>query len=161
MDEHVVADHRHAGDLMSTNSPVPDGATQGAEPEPFRGRALSASLTVKDLQKSLAWYHDVVGFTIDRKYEREGKLVAVALNAGEVRLLIGQDDGAKGWDRVKGEGFSLQITTDQNVDEIASRIKGLGGVLDSEPADMPWGVRVFRLRDPDGFKLTISSVQAG
>ena len=35
-----------------------------------------------------------------------------------------------------------------------------GGVLDTEPADMPWGARVFRLRDPDGFKLTISSVQA-
>ena len=53
---------------------------------------LSVSLTVKDLQKSLAWYRDVVGFTIDQKYEREGKLMAVALKAGNVRVLIGQDD---------------------------------------------------------------------
>ena len=142
---------------MSTNSPVPGGANKRTEPEPFRGRTLSASLTVKDLQKSLAWYHDVVGFTVDRKYEREGKLMAVALKAGEVRLLIGQDDGVKGWDRVKGEGFSLQITTDQNIDEIANRIKRLGGILDSEPADTRWGARIFRLQDPDGFKLTISS----
>ena len=140
---------------MSTNSPVPAGAT--GEAESFRGRTLSASLTVKDLQKSLVWYHDVVGFTIDQRYEREGKLRAVALKAGNVRLLINQDDGAKGWDRVKGEGFSLQITTAQNVDEIARRIKQHGGTLDSEPADMPWGARVFRLRDPDGFKFAISS----
>jgi uncharacterized glyoxalase superfamily protein PhnB len=145
---------------MTTNSPVPDGASRRAEPESFRGRTLSASLTVKDLQKSLAWYRDVVGFTVDREYEREGKLRAVALRAGDVRLVIGQDDGAKGWDRVKGEGFSLRITTDQNVDEIAKRIKKVGGTLESEPADTPWGARMFRLRDPDGFRLAISSDNA-
>lgn len=142
---------------MSTNSSVTDGAMGRRESEAFRARTLSASLTVKDLQKSLVWYHDVVGFTVHQKHEREGKLRAITLKAGEVRLLIGQDDGAKGWDRVKGEGFSLQITTDQNVDEIAKRIKERGGTLDSEPADMPWGARVFRLRDPDGFRLAISS----
>jgi lactoylglutathione lyase len=142
---------------MSTNSSVPDDSTKRAGPEPFLARALSASLTVRDLQKSLAWYQDVVGFTVDRKYERDGKLRAVALKAGDVRLLIGQDDGGKGWDRVKGEGFSLQITTDQNVDAIANRIKDLGGTLEAEPADMPWGARIFRLQDPDGFKFAISS----
>jgi lactoylglutathione lyase len=141
---------------MSINSPVA-AATNRARPEALSGRTLSASLTVKDLQKSLAWYRDVVGFAVDQEHEREGKLRAVALKAGAVRILIGQDDGAKGWDRVKGQGFSLQITTTQNVDEIAKRIKELGGKLESEPADMPWGARVFRLQDPDGFKLVISS----
>ena len=142
---------------MSTNSSVPDGSTKRAGPEPFLARTLSASLTVRDLQKSLAWYQNVVGFTVDRKYERDGKLRAVALKAGDVLLLIGQDDGAKGWNRVKGEGFSLQITTDQNVDAIAHRIKELGGTLEAEPADMPQGGRIFRLQDPDGFKFAISS----
>jgi uncharacterized glyoxalase superfamily protein PhnB len=143
---------------MSTNSSIPGNTTKRAEPELLHGRSLSVSLTVKDLQKSLAWYHDVVGFTIDRKIERDGKLRVVALKAGDVQISINEDDGAKGWDRVKGEGFSLRITTDQSVDEIAKRIKELGGTLDTEPADMPWGARIFRLRDPDGFRLTISSV---
>ncbi len=40
---------------------------------------------------------------------------------------------------------------------LAMRIKRAGGALESEPADTPWGARVFRLRDPDGFRLTISS----
>ena len=145
---------------MSTNSPITEGATERADSESFHASLLSASLTVKDLGKSLTWYHDVLGFSIDRKIEREGKLRAVALKAGVVRISINQDDGAKGWDRVKGVGFSLQITTDQNIDEIANRIKKLGGTLDSEPADMPWGVRLFRLKDPDGFKLVISSPRA-
>ena len=126
-------------------------------PESFRGRNLSASLTVKDLHRSLDWYRNVLGFTVDQKHEREGRLVAVSLKAGAVRILLGQDDGAKGLDRAKGEGFSLMITTAQDVNEIAAGIKARGGALDSEPADAPWGARFFRLRDPDGFKLTIST----
>ena len=142
---------------MSTNSSIPDGPPRRTGPEPFVARTLSASLTVKDLERSLAWYQDVLGFRIDRKYEREGKPRAVALKAGDVLLLLGQDDGAKGLERVKGEGLSLTLTTDQDVDAIAHRIKQLGGVLESEPADMPMGGRIFRLLDPDGFKFAISS----
>lgn len=129
-------------------------------PAGFQGHQISASLTVKDIHKSLTWYHEVMDFAIDRKHEREGKLVAVSLQAGNVRLLINQDDGAKGVDRTKGVGLSLQITTEQNIDEIAQRIKKLGGVLSTEPADMPWGARAFRIQDPDGFKFVISTVRA-
>lgn len=141
---------------MSTPSQVPAGGTTRAQPESFRGRTLSASLTVRDLEKSVAWYRDILGFTVDQEYERDGKLRAVSLKAGAVRILIGQDDGAKGLDRVKGEGFSLRITTAQDIDELAKRIKDHGGVLESEPADA-WGARVFRLQDPDGFRFVISS----
>ena len=142
---------------MTTNSPIPDSTAKRAEPESFNASAFSISLTVKDIAVSLVWYHDVLGFAIDRKIEREGKLRSVALKAGNARISINQDDGAKGWTRIKGEGFSLNITTEQNIDKIANRIKELGGILDTEPADMPWGVRMFRLKDPDGYKLAISS----
>ena len=141
---------------MSTDSPA-GFVERRAHPESLRGRSLWASLTVNDLQQSLAWYRDVVGFTVDQEHEREGRLVAVSLKAGDVRILLGQDDGAKGWDRKKGEGFSLQLITAQDVDEVAQRIKERGGTLESEPMDMPWGSRVFRVVDPDGFKLAISS----
>ncbi len=128
-----------------------------AEPATFRARELNASLTVKDVQKSLVWYSEIMGFYVHQRYESEGKLRGVALKAGSVRILLNQDDGAKGSDRVKGAGFSLQFTTAQNVDDVANRIKKRGGTLESEPADMPWGARVFRVTDPDGFKLVISS----
>lgn len=141
---------------MSKSSPASNVGTERAQPDYLHANTLAASLSVKDLQKSMAWYRDVVGFTVDNQYERDGKLMAVALKAGAVRILLGQDDGAKGLDRIKGEGFSLMITTDQNIDEIAKRIKDLGGTLETEPADN-WGARVFRVRDPDGFRLAISS----
>ena len=128
-----------------------------AEPQSFRARALQNSLTVKDLEKSLQWYHEVIGFMIDQKYEREGKLVAVALKAGDVRILLNRDDGKRGWERVKGEGISLSFVTAQSIDQLANRVKEMGGTLETEPADMPWGVRMFRLTDPDGFKIAIMS----
>ena len=127
------------------------------KPAAFEARSLSTSLTVKDLRASLAWYRDVLGFTVNQQHEREGVVRAVSFSAGAVQLLINQDDGAKGMDRVKGEGFSLMFTTSQDVDAIARGITERGGTLDSEPADMPWGARVFRLRDPDGFRLVITS----
>jgi uncharacterized glyoxalase superfamily protein PhnB len=138
---------------MSSESP----ASADAPPESFHARALTASLTVKDLAASLAWYQDVMGFAVDQRHEPGGTLVAVSLRAGNVRILLNQDNGARGWDRSKGEGISLQITTDQDVDPYAARIRAAGGTLDSEPADMPWGGRAFRLHDPDGFKFAITS----
>jgi uncharacterized glyoxalase superfamily protein PhnB len=141
---------------MSTDSnasAAPGGRTQ---PESFRARNLMASLTVGDIHRSLAWYRDVVGFTVAQMYEREGTLRAVSLKAGTVEILLTQDDGAKGTDRVKGAGFSLQFTTAQDIDQLAARIVAHGGTLAAPPADA-WGARVFRLLDPDGFKLVVST----
>jgi uncharacterized glyoxalase superfamily protein PhnB len=144
-------------DLMTQDASRSAGGAARAQPESLRATALAASLTVKDLEKSLAWYRDALGFTVDQTHERGGKAIAVSLKAGVVRILLNQDDGAQGWDRAKGAGFSLQITTAQNIDEVASRVRRAGSTLDSEPTDMPWGARAFRLRDPDGFRLVISS----
>ncbi len=129
---------------------------EGSQTGSFHAKSLAISLTVKDLQKSFAWYTEVLGFGVDRKLERDGKVRGYALRAGDINISINQDDGAKGWDRVKGLGFSLRITTDQSVDEIAKRVKEHGWKLDLEPTDMPWGSRAIRLLDPDGFKLSIS-----
>jgi uncharacterized glyoxalase superfamily protein PhnB len=131
-----------------------------AQPESFRASTMTASITVKDLPTSVAWYRDALGFTVDREYERDGKVRSVAIVAGAVRLLLNQDDGGKGWDRVKGAGLSLQFITSQSVDAIANRIKAAGGTLETEPADMPWGVRMFRVRDPDGFRFAVSQERA-
>ena len=104
----------------------------------------------------MAWYRDVVGFTVVRDYRRGERLIAVALEAGSVELLLTQDDGAKGLDRAKGEGFSLQITTTRNIDDLAARIRARGARLETAPFSMA-GKRAFRLRDRDGFRLAFSS----
>ena len=142
--------------LIQYYPPMHETMTNDDTPLPLEASTLSASLTATDLTKSLAWYRDVLGLTVARTFERDGKVFAASLRAGAAPILLTQDNGARGADRVKGEGFSLQLTTAQNIDELARGIRARGGVLENDPADV-MGARMFRLRDPDGFKLVISS----
>ena len=112
---------------------------------------------MNDLEKSLAWYRDVVGFAVEERWEHEGRVTGVSLRAGNVIFMIGQDDWKKGRDRKKGEGFRIYCTTTQDVDALAKGIEARGGRLDQKPTDQPWGTRDFALTDPDGFKITIGA----
>jgi uncharacterized glyoxalase superfamily protein PhnB len=127
------------------------------QPETLRLRSASPSFTVNDVERSLAFYCDVLGFFPGQRWEEDGRLLGVELRAGSVSFYVGQDDWRKGRDRKKGEGFRMYCTTSQDIDALAERVKAHGVVLDQEPTDQPWGGRDFALSDPDGFKLTISS----
>jgi uncharacterized glyoxalase superfamily protein PhnB len=127
-----------------------------AEPQSFRASALSVSLTVTDLERSVRWYTDAIGFIVTQRHERAGRLVAVTLKAGTATILLGQDDGAKGWELMKRDGITLQFTTAQNVDALAARISANGWPLLSEPTDAAWGPRSLRVADPDGYRLVFS-----
>jgi len=116
--------------------------------------SVNPSFTVSDLQKSLAWYRDVLGFTVGERWEHEGKLAGIELKAGQVSVYLSQDDWKKGRDRVKGEGFSIHYETDQDIDKLAAHIKAKGGRLLQDPAS-GWGSRHFAIADPDGFKIMI------
>jgi uncharacterized glyoxalase superfamily protein PhnB len=103
----------------------------------------------------LEWYRQV-GFIVEQLWQDEGQVRGAVLVAGVGRLMLAQDDWAKGRDRMKGQGVRLYLTTTQDVDQVAANIKERGGELESEPADMPWGARALTLVDPDGFQLTIA-----
>ncbi len=120
---------------------------------------LGLSLTCKDVEASLRWYNEVLGFTVGQSFERDGKVAGGVIAAGEIRIVLNQDDGKLGWDRIKGQGLLLQINVSSpaDVDAAAERIRAAGGVILSEPEDRPWGVRMFQFKDPDGFKLGIST----
>lgn len=127
------------------------------EPETLRLEGTTPALTVGDIGASLSWYRDVVGFQVQETWENEGAVTGASLSAGATRVLLLQDNWAKGRDRVKGVGFRLHMATAGDIDEIAAGIVARGGTLASPPADMPWGARAFSLVDPDGFGFTIAS----
>jgi lactoylglutathione lyase len=125
------------------------------KPETFRARAASPSLTVNDLARSLAWYRDILGFTVKDTWKEGERVIGYEVVAGKTSIMLGQDDFAQGRDRRKGVGMRFYLATVQNVDDLAGRIKAKGGVLDHEPKDMPWGSRLFTVTDPDGFRYSI------
>jgi uncharacterized glyoxalase superfamily protein PhnB len=118
--------------------------------------AIIPTITVDDLQKSISFY-EVLGFTIDERWEDKGTLLGVMLRAGKSEIGLNQDDWQKGRDRKKGIGVRLSLSTPQNVDEIAKRAKSAGITLKSEPHDTEWKSRAFEVVDPSGFLLTIFS----
>ena len=114
------------------------------------------TLTVDDLQKSIAFY-EALGFAIDERWEEKGTLLGVMLRAGATRIGLNQDDWKKGRDRKKGVGVRLTMSTTQNVDDIAARARSAGIRLISEPHDTEWNSRAFEVTDPSGFLITIYS----
>ena len=116
-------------------------------------------LTVNDVNASMTFYCDVLGFTMKQKWEEKGVLLGGELAAGDVRIYIGQDDWKKGRDRVKGVGMRVywQVKSKKDVDKFAADIVKRGGTLASPPVDNEWGGRSFDLDDPSGFKITVSS----
>jgi len=140
---------------MSSEATVAAPSTNAAQ-EKLDTREVHISLTAKDVEQSIAWYRDVLGFAVEYPMERDGKVFAASMRSGAARLIINQDDGNRGWTRVKGEGFAITFDTTQDVDAVAAGIKARGGTLLIEPADMPWGVRMFRVVDPDGYRISIS-----
>lgn len=124
------------------------------QPETLRLRGISLSLTAADLQRSIAFYRDVLGFMVGDEWRQKGVLTGVELHAGAVTFMLSQDDFAKGRDRIKGIGTRYYCSTIQDIDRLASQIQERGGVLDQEPKMMEWGSRVFMISDPDGYKLT-------
>ncbi len=126
----------------------------------LRLRTATPGLTVNDLQRSLEFYRDILGFHAGEPWMDNGKMMGIEMKAGAVSFYLGQDDFKKGRDRAKGVGTRIYCATADDIDALATRVKAKGGVLDHDPMTQPWGTRDFGITDPDGYKLTFASQPA-
>ena len=146
----------------SASKPRPNGKVQSRaaasrrSPQALSLSSVTPTYTVNDLQESIAWYCDGLGFVVSQRWEDGGKLRGVELKAGKCTFALSQDDFAKGRGREKGAGFRIYVDTAQSVDDLAERIRAYGGKIIMEPKDMPWDARSFAVEDPDGFKISFS-----
>src|SRR4030042_3864734 len=62
------------------------------QPEPLRLGSVSVGLTVNDLERSIAWYRDVLGFVVLDEWKHEGKRLGVTMRSGAVEISLAQDD---------------------------------------------------------------------
>jgi YD repeat-containing protein len=124
-------------------------------PETLRLRSLEPSFTVNDLEQSVRFYRDALGFIVGERWIDGGVLKGISLKAGVCELNLSQDDWAKGRDRTKGIGVRIWCNTAQDIEALAKRITSAGGRLTEAPRDQSWGARSLSVEDPDGFRLTI------
>src|SRR4051794_36792898 len=114
-----------------------------------RIEALSAiTLATRDMAASVAWYE---GMGFERLYGGpEAAFTSFGAGSSYVNLQLvdAWAPPAVGWGRA--------IVWVDDVDAACRRARALGGPVDGEPTDAPWGERYVHVLDPSGHELSFA-----
>ncbi len=121
------------------------------KPVASRFREPFPILQVADLQRSLGFYRDLLGFELIYSFpsDDEPGFVSLALDGG--KLALGQAGGT-----IETATASLWLYAD-DVDAAVSDLREAGVRVVAEPADQPWGERVASVSDPDGYTVHLGA----
>ena len=132
-------------------------AGAAADKQTFSG--LRLELFASDVNKSLAFYRDVLGFEVERQEQDY-----IALRSGGARISLNRADGLGGQHyfnpELKKERKGLGVEIVLEVDDVAAlfeRVKQSGHTILSPLKKRPWGLTDFRVADPDGYYLRLTS----
>jgi lactoylglutathione lyase len=116
-----------------------------------RFRECFAILQVSDLQTSLGFYRDLLGFEVTYSFpsEQEPQFVSLTVEGGALGL-GGTDEP------VQSASTSIWLYTD-DVDSAVADLRTAGVAVVAEPSDQPWGERVASVADPDGYVVHIGA----
>lgn len=140
-------------------SVVPTDPPPGLDPANVASASLRLELFVDDVQRSVDFYTGVLGF--DLVY---GDASYATVQGGQVRLGIGPKSGLGaghyfnpelGDERV-GLGVEIVIEVD-DVQNAYDAVCAAGWPRESELAEQDWGLTDFRVADPDGYYLRLTS----
>jgi catechol 2,3-dioxygenase-like lactoylglutathione lyase family enzyme len=109
-------------------------------------------LWVSDLEASIRYYGEGLGFTMRHRWEPGGKLRWCWLALGGASLMLQQRRGPP--DGKSGEGVNLYFICD---DALAIYDEALAGGLEPSEPEVGNGMWVTGLVDPDGFQLFFES----
>jgi catechol 2,3-dioxygenase-like lactoylglutathione lyase family enzyme len=112
-------------------------------------------LSVADLDRSLAFYRDLLGGTVDYAFPPEGEPQFVTLRLGDSALGLGATAGGVGGDSIHaGAGYTLCAYV-ADCDAAVEALRAAGHAIREEPSDQPWGERIARAGDPDGYEVLL------
>jgi lactoylglutathione lyase len=130
-----------------------------------REARLRLELFALDMEASIAFYTRVLGFELARHEPGD----YASLRLGDVVLGIGpvaklpEKGGYFGRDMAtlrRGLGVEIVIEVD-DVEGCHERVADSGHPILEPLRDRPWGLRDFRISDPDGYYLRVTSRLAG
>lgn len=127
-----------------------------------REARLRLELFVEDIEASITFYTEVLAFEV-RRHEPDDyaslRLGNAVLGIGPVAKLP-QEGGYFGRDislQRRGLGVEIVLEVD-DVEEWHARVEASGHLILESLQDRPWGLRDFRVADPDGYYLRITSI---
>jgi uncharacterized glyoxalase superfamily protein PhnB len=109
-------------------------------------------LSVADMQRSLGFYRDLLGFEVQYAFPSEDEPGFVSLSlAGGGKLGLGLNPDTAG-----GPFAATWLYTD-DVDNAVDELRAAGVEVKQEPVDQPWGERQATVVDPDGYDVHIGA----
>ena len=109
-------------------------------------------LSVADLGRAQAFYRDLLGGTVDYRFPPDGEPQFVTLKLGRSTLGLGATTG--GARPHAGTGYTL-CSYVPDCDAAVDAIRAAGHAVREEPSDQPWGERIARVLDADGYEVLL------
>lgn len=121
--------------------------------------SLEVILYVNDVDKSVAFYRDVLGFSVGFVMPDDlGESVFAQLTYKGTAIFL--DSGSVISDAARsllGVGLVLVLNDDEgDIDGYYAQVRERGGRITEELDDRPWGDRSFSVKDPNGYTLVFS-----
>jgi lactoylglutathione lyase len=109
-----------------------------------------------DLDATADFYTRVLGFTLVRD-QRDGSPGYLALERDQVRIGAAyRDEPDRQPGRRPPSGTEIVLEVD-DLDAEHARVVAAGWPIEEDLADRPWGLRDFRVLDPSGYYLRLTS----
>ncbi len=112
-----------------------------------------AMIYVKEVDRGLRFYRDLLGFKLIEDFRYEGTAVYARLRApgGDGTIALHQAGPAVS---VSSEGVRLYFEV-RDLDSFCRRLQKKGFYITQLPRMMPWGWRHAYLNDPDGHEISL------
>jgi catechol 2,3-dioxygenase-like lactoylglutathione lyase family enzyme len=122
-------------------------------------RELVPLLFVQDIERSLAFYRDSLGFEVRGKWEPDGKLSWCRIERGHSALMLQQALEEDGPAEGRGRGVGFFFVCD-DADAVHSEFRSRGLQLNA-PEVAFYGMKQVFVKDPDGYELCFQSPTQG
>ena len=122
---------------------------------------LWPTLTVADVDASLAFYSDKLGFKSDLRLRGDdGKTFLGSVEVGDTVIMFESPDPNDLPDSGHGARSGVRLTIcfpeSQDIDAFYTELRGKDVSIACEIGDRFWGNRDFTVSDPDGYHLIIA-----
>jgi catechol 2,3-dioxygenase-like lactoylglutathione lyase family enzyme len=130
---------------------------------PYPLTALTPNLIVAEVDRSLAFYRDVLGFTVEQTVPDASPLVFAIVKSGVVELFLNAPGPAlEEYPAFKGRPIGGTLTLFVRVAGIRAVYEELAPKVNVVmPLEKKWyGVTEFAFTDPDGYVITFAEQEA-